>query len=100
MANRLSLQAEFEDVLGSPNVYFQPPSSMNYPCIKYSIGRINVTKADDRNYRNCTMYDVVVIDPDPDSEIPSKLLEHFPMCSFDRSYVANNLNHFALSLYY
>lgn len=38
MANRLNLHEEFATLLGSNNVYFQPPESvkLNYPCIKYS----------------------------------------------------------------
>ena len=38
MANRLDLQALLEDLLGSRNVYYQPPESvkMNYPAIVYA----------------------------------------------------------------
>ena len=39
MANRLDLQALLEDLLGSRNVYYQPPESdkMNYPAIVYAL---------------------------------------------------------------
>ena len=101
MPSRLDLHNELVDILGCSNVYFQPPSSgMKYPCIKYSIGGIDQIHANDKNYRNVTRYDITVIDYDPDSEIPSKLIEHFSMCSFDRAYPADNLNHFTLTLYY
>ena len=38
MASRLNLQDKLEEVLGSKQVYFQPPESLKlkYPCIVYS----------------------------------------------------------------
>lgn len=100
MASRLKLHEEFKTILGSKNVYFQPPTHMNYPCIKYSLSGIDHKRADNTIYKNTNRYEVTVIDYDPDSTIHSKILEHFKMCSFDRSYPANNLNHFVLTLYY
>jgi hypothetical protein len=32
--------------------------------------------------------------------MPNRILNHFQLCSFDRTYVADNLNHFVLTLYY
>ena len=102
MANRLNLHKELCELLGSTNVYFQPPASlsMKYPCIIYSLSIIEALHADDINYKNTRRYEVTVIDKDPDSETPDKILNHFKMCSFDRGYPADNLNHFVLSLYY
>ena len=102
MASRLELHEEFCNILGSRNVYFQPPASikLNYPCIVYSISNVNKQNANDKMYKSMNEYKVVVIDSDPDSEIPSKIIAHFPMCRFDRAYTSDNLNHSALSLYY
>ena len=107
MANRLDLHDEFITILGTQDekesrVYFQPPASitLKYPCIKYSLSGIRSDKANDRNYRNTNRYEVVVIDPDPDSTIHEEILEHFAMCSLDAAYTADNLNHKKLSLYY
>lgn len=52
MANRLDLQALLEDLLGSRNVYYQPPESvkMNYPTIVYALEDIENTFADDGVY--------------------------------------------------
>ena len=103
MSNQPELDAAFREVLGSPNSYFQPPESfrMKYPCIRYSKNpgayRIN---AGDKLYRKMDQFEGVVIDPDPDSAIPDKLLERFPMCSFGSSYRANNLNHFPFTIYH
>ena len=102
MATRLDLQTEFENLLGNRNVYFQPPSSltMKYPCIRYALSDKDLKYADGRIYKSTNRYEVIVIDYDPDSDIPDKILAHFPMCSFDRMYVSSNLNHFVLTLYY
>lgn len=101
MASRLKLHNELQLILGSSFIYFQPPESvkMNYPCIVYTLGDIDTKYADDKTYLNTKRYEVSIIDYDPDSEIPDKMMS-FPMCSFDRSYVANNLNHWVFNLYF
>ena len=102
MASRLELHEELCNILGNRNVYFQPPASikLNYPCIVYSISSVNKQNANDKMYKSMNEYKVVVIDSDADSEIPNKIIAHFPMCRFDRAYTSDNLNHSALSLYY
>lgn len=102
MASRLNLHEELCDILGTESVYFQPPGSvrMSYPCIKYSLSGINQDFADNKNYKRTNQYQVIVIDEDPDSTIHTSILEHFEMCSFDRWYPADKLNHYVLTLYY
>lgn len=102
MASRLELQDEFEKLLGSENVYFQPPASvkMSYPAIRYSRSRSDQKRANNHIYLNTPGYEGVVITDDPDCEIPNKLLEYFSMCSLGNPYVADNLNHFPFTLYY
>ena len=101
MPNRLDLQSLLEDMLGSKNVYYQPPESikMKYPAIRYSKSRIETRKAEDSIYLKNTRYEVIVIDPRPDNPVIDKLLE-LPHCSYDRHYKSDNLNHDALTLYY
>lgn len=101
MASRLDLQTLLEELLGSRNVYFQPPASvsMKYPAIVYSRYDIQNTHADNRVYAQKTAYQVTVIDEDPDSEIVKKV-SMLPMCSFDRHYIADNLNHDVFTLYF
>ncbi len=103
MNRRLQLHNILITVLGSNNVYFQPPSTvnMNYPCIVYRRGEINFkTKyAADELYSHRKAYIVTVIDPDPDSEIPDKVLK-LPYCGFARHFTADNLNHDVFTLYY
>lgn len=102
MASRLKLHEELCEILGTRNVYFQSPgrSGMNYPCVKYSHSGVNANHANNKIYKSVDRYELIVIDPDPDSEIYKKILEHFEMCSYDRGYTADNLNHDVLTLYY
>lgn len=87
---------------GDRHVYFQPPTSlkMKYRCIRYSGDGYDTKRADNKSYINTKRYKGVVIDPDPDSDIPEKMLDRFEMCSFDREYISDNLNHFPFTLYY
>lgn len=102
MASRLELHEELCTILGNRNVYFQPPESvkMKYPCIRYSLSNVNHQHANNSIYKNTKQYEIIVIDDDPDSRIWEEILAHFRMCSFDRSYTSDNLNHNALKLYY
>mgnify|MGYP006913124088 CR=1 FL=1 len=101
MASRLDLQTELEALLGSRNVYYQPPASvrMNYPAIVYSRSNIENRHADNRVYMQAYFYEVVVIDEDPDSEIVERVSQ-LPSCRFDRHYTSDNLNHDVFTLYY
>lgn len=84
-----------------PNVYFQPPDNltMSYPCIKYSLSKIDTKFADNISYIRQKAYIVTVIDRNPDSQIFEKV-SMLPRCSFDRMYKADNLNHWVFSIYY
>lgn len=101
MANRLNLQTLFEELLGSRNVYFDPPESvkMKYDAIRYSRGKIENTFANDAVYKQDDRYEVVAIYRDPDSDLPRKL-SRLPKCVHDRHYVAENLHHDVFTLYY
>lgn len=102
MASRLDLHEELCDVLGTRNVYFQPPESVKlvYPCIVYSTSGVFKLNANNRLYKSRNSYEVIVIDHDPDTDIFDRILAHFPMSRFDRSYTSDNLNHYVLTLYY
>ena len=100
MASRLELQTTFEGVLGSRNVYFQPPESVKiqYPAIVYKLAAIRVDHANNRAYKNSPSYEATLIDKNPDSKYVEKLLE-LPYCSFDRSFASDNLNHFVFTIH-
>lgn len=101
MANRLDLQAELEELLGSRNVYFQPPASVriNYPAIVYTRSDIDNIFADDSVYMQSHFYEVTVIDEDPDSKIVDAVSK-LPTCRFSRHFTSENLNHDTFIIYY
>ena len=63
MAPRLNLQTSLEQVLGSRNVYFQPPENlkMSYPAIVYHLNDEWVRHADDMGYFRKKRYQITVI---------------------------------------
>lgn len=101
MASRLNLQETLEELLGSENVYYQPPESlsMNYPAIKYEKNKIISTRANDKLYGSRIQYSLTVIDRKPDNPVINKLLE-LPYCSYDRNYKSDNLEHDVFTIYY
>ena len=101
MPSRLELQTTLEGILGSRNVYFQPPSSvrMQDPAIVYSRKDIEKRAADDGSYRKLPSYEVVLVDKNPDSQFVEKILD-LPYCSFDRHYESDNFNHDVFTLYF
>lgn len=98
---RLELQTLLEELLGSGNVYFQPPPtlSMSYPCIVYGRDNAWIQFADNKPYSRTKRYKVTVIDSDPDSDIPERVAQ-LPLCTFSRHYTADHLNHDVFNLYF
>lgn len=101
LKKRLELHEILCDILGTRNVYFQPPASlkMEYPAIRYSREDIENTSADNLTYKQDRFYQIIVIDRDPDSEIVHKV-SRLPMCIFDRHYTSDNLNHDVFTICY
>lgn len=102
MASRLILHEEFCEILGSRNVYFNPPASveMNYDAIRYNLSGKDLKRANDRIYLSKNCYDGVFITKNPDSIIPDVILDHFEMSSFGQPYTADNLYHYPFTIYY
>lgn len=101
MPSRLELHEILCGILGSRNVYFQPPESvkLQYPCVVYDLCAIDTKFADNRPYTRKKQYSVTVIDKNPDSELPDKI-GALPMCRFDRQFPADNLNHYVYRMYF
>lgn len=101
MRSREELDTILRSILGTGNVYFQPPESVKikYDAIKYGKSDYFTRHADDQKYINKRRYTIVAIYRDPDSDLPDKLIE-LPYCSFDRHYEADNLNHDVFTIYW
>lgn len=98
---RLELQSLLEELLGSDEVHFQPPASvqLHYPAIIYSREQIVNTPANNVGYKRDLKYTITVVDPDPDSDIVTSISQ-LPFCKHDRHYASDNLNHDVFTLYY
>ena len=98
---RIGLQLFLENLIGSRNVYFQPPPSvqLKYPCIIYNLSDINNTHADNKAYVRDKMYTLTYITRDPDDSMVDSI-SALEMCSYDRFYTTDNLNHYAFTIFY
>lgn len=101
MADRLDLQGLLEELLESRNVYYQSPESvkMQYPAIRYSKKNIQSAYANNSKYLMRDCYELIVISRKPDDPVIKRLLA-LPYCSYDRQYIADNLYHDVLTIYY
>lgn len=101
MKPRTDLQTLMESMLGSREVYFQPPESIKikYPCIIYELASMNSRKANNGKYKTEKCYTVTIISKDPDYVLPDKFQE-LAYCNFDRSFKSDNLNHWVFRLYW
>lgn len=99
--DREESQALFEELLGSRNVYYQPPENlqMKYDAIRYSLKNISTTNADNVKYLKKRCYEVIVISRKPDPEIVGKILD-LEYCTLDRTYKWDNLYHYVFTLYH
>lgn len=98
---RLDFQTFLEILKGDRNVYFQPPPSlqMKYPAIKYSLTDIENIHADNLVYLQGNAYQLIYITKDPD-DVMIHTISQLPMCTFDRFYTSDNLNHYSYTIFY
>lgn len=101
--DRVQVQHLLERILGSSNVFYQPPSGaklsyLKYPQIIYSLKRIQHDSADNIPYIHNNAYDVIVVHKDPDCHVVDDLSK-LPRCYHERRYTSNNLYHDAFTLY-
>ena len=101
MDRRLLFHEVLCEVLGSRNVYFQPPESvkMCYHAIVYARNGIKPTYANNGVYLSQMEYSVTVIDKDPDSPIVGKVAL-LPTSKFNRHYEKDNLNHDVYTIFF
>lgn len=101
MSSRLELQTLLEQILGSRNVYYQPPESikMTYPCIKYRLNDININKADDISYIKNRRYELIIMDTKPDNKAIDDIL-NLPYTSYERHYEVDRVYHDVIYIYY
>ena len=101
MGQRLNLSNLLRDLLGSSNVYFEPPTSlkMKFPCIVYERAKLEPDYADNLPYKIDKVYYVTCIYDDPDSDLPLKLAQ-LPMSVHQRHYTSDNKHYDQFRLVY
>lgn len=98
---RVELQRMLEGLLGTRNVYFQPPTGMKlqYPCIVYHLDTANDVHANDKIYRRLYRYSLTYITKNPEDPMRDTI-DNLQYCRFDRFFASDNLNHFVYTIYY
>lgn len=101
MASRLELHEILCEILGTRNVYFQPPENikLEIPCIVYSLSSLETTKANNETYLTDSKYAVNYISRDCDNDMCTMFLK-LPYTSFNRRYVKDNLYYDVYDIYY
>ena len=81
-------------------VYYQPAASvkLKYPCVIYKLEDMPIVHANNLPYHWDHVYQITVIDRDPESIIREKIAE-MSTCRFVRNYIADNLYHFVFRVY-
>ena len=100
---RRELSAKLHEILGSDNIYFQPPESikMEYPCIRYKRSSpFSVPANNKKNYIQISRYEIMVISRDPMEPTVYKIPEEFEYCDNGRHYEADNLYHDVFYIYW
>ena len=99
---RLELHELLVDILGSRNVYYQPPESikMRYPAIVYSRDDIQNTFANNGVYMQQRAYEITVIDANPDSDIVQQISKRLPSVRYQRHFTSDDLNHDIFQIFY
>lgn len=99
---RAKLRSILEPYGASKNVYFQPPESvkLDYPCIIYQFETINLTRANNNIYGRKRRYQLTLIDKNPDSPLPDRLLDILPTASHDNHFVNDGMYHDVFTIYW
>lgn len=98
---RIQLHELLCTVLESRNCYFQPPENikLTYPCIVYDLTSVNYKYADNKKYKGKIGYNITLIGNNLNPSFTDNLLK-LDYCSYDRTYVSDNLKHVVFTIYY
>ena len=97
------LQAALQELMGeNVKVYFQPPENLKlkYPCVVFDRTTALINYADNTSYQVTKRYTVTLISKTADNEELLDKLLNFPMSTYDRQFINENLVHDVFSVYY
>lgn len=97
--NRISLQNELERILGSRNVYYNPPETqkIEIPGIIYNLSYIENINADNIKYLDYTTYKITVVSRKVDHPAIKGIL-NLPMTKFSANFTKDGLYHTVIIL--
>lgn len=100
--HRLELHEKLCTLLGTRDVFFQPPENIKIPnrAIIYQLTDAVQRKANNKLYNKVDRYQVLFITPNPDDRLWETILEEFEIANFERHYKYENLNYYSISIYY
>ena len=98
---RLKLSAKLHDILGTNEVYFDPPEStrMKYPAIVYRRSKVDTREADNRKYLVHDRFTVTLIRKTSQSDLADRILDEIPYCDHNDQYKSENLYHDIFTIY-
>ena len=97
------LQAELQELMGANvKVYFQPPENfkMSYPCVVFDRTNALMNYADNKPYQITKRYTVTLMSKTADNDEYLDKLLMFPMSTYDRQFINDNIVHDVFSIYY
>ena len=101
MDHRQKISSVLHKLLGSDEVYFQPPENkkISYPCIIYTFEGLYTVPADNVKYMARPRYNVMHIYRNPDEHLRGEFLSSFLLVQHDRLYKEDNLYHEVYTVY-
>lgn len=98
---RIDLHHMLVDMLGSDNVFFDPPEKfkLQYPCIVYSLEGFSDISADNIAYRRMRRYNLTYITPIPEDPFADELAD-LRYCTLNRPFISSDLYHWSYTLFY
>lgn len=97
------LQTALQELMGEKiKVYFQPPENLklSYPCVVFDRTNALTNYADNKPYHITKRYTVTLICKTADNEELLDKLLTFPMSTYDRQFINDNLIHDVFSIFY
>lgn len=102
MLKRVDIQEKFKFLLGSDNVYYQPPANlkMKYPAIVYSLDGLDVKRFDNTRLINKNCFSVTHIYRNESENLVETMLKNFEYISFDNRSIVDGIYNDHYTIYW
>jgi len=102
MLKRVDIQEKFKFLLGSNNVYYQPPANlkMKYPAIVYSLDGLDVKRFDNTRLINKNCFSVTHIYRNESENLVETMLMNFEYISFDNRSIVDGIYNDHYTIYW